>query len=33
MIPKTEMHQNQAVRFTLVVARTSANQWTVVDKF
>lgn len=33
MIPKTEMHQNQAVRFTLVVVRTSANQWTVVDKF
>jgi len=27
------MHQNQAVRFTLVVVRTSANQWTVVDKF
>ena len=33
MIPKTEMHQNQAVRFTLVVVRTSANQWTVVDKY
>ncbi|CAM3682400.1 hypothetical protein [Polynucleobacter antarcticus] len=30
---KTEIHQNQAVRFTLVAVRSGINQWTVVDKF
>ncbi len=30
---KTEMHLNQAVRFTLVMVRSGVNQWTVVDKF
>lgn len=30
---RTEIHQNHAVRFTLVLARTSGNQWVVVDKF
>lgn len=33
MISKTEIHLNQAVRFTLVTARSGVNQWTVVDKF
>lgn len=30
---RTEIHQNQAVRFTIVSARSSNNQWVVVDKF
>ena len=33
MVSKTEMHLNQAVRFTLVTVRSGVNQWTVVDKF
>lgn len=33
MVSKTEMHFNQAVRFTLVTVRSGVNQWTVVDKF
>lgn len=33
MVSKTEMHLNQAVRFTLVTVRSGINQWTVVDKF
>lgn len=33
MVAKTEMHFNQAVRFTLVTVRSGTNQWTVVDKF
>jgi len=33
MVSKTEMHLNQAVRFTLVAVRSGVNQWTVVDKF
>ena len=33
LISKTEMHLNQAVRFTLVTVRSGVNQWTVVDKF
>ena len=33
LISKTEMHSNQAVRFTLVTVRSGPNQWTVVDKF
>jgi hypothetical protein len=33
LISKTEIHQNQAVRFTLVAVRSGVNQWTVVDKF
>ena len=33
MISKTEMHQNQAVRFTYVTVRLNAHQWAVVDKF
>lgn len=33
MASKTEMHSNQAVRFTLVTVRSGVNQWTVVDKF
>jgi len=30
---RTEIHQNQAVRFTIVSARSGNNQWVVVDKF
>ncbi len=33
MISKTEIHQNQAVRFTYVTVRLNAHQWAVVDKF
>jgi len=33
LVSKTEMHLNQAVRFTLVTVRSGVNQWTVVDKF
>ena len=33
MVSKTELHLNQAVRFTLVTVRSGVNQWTVVDKF
>jgi hypothetical protein len=33
MVSKTEIHLNQAVRFTLVTVRSGVNQWTVVDKF
>ena len=33
LVSKTEMHLNQAVRFTLVTVRSGINQWTVVDKF
>ena len=33
LVSKTEMHFNQAVRFTLVTVRSGPNQWTVVDKF
>ncbi len=33
MISKTEVHQNQAVRFTYVTVRLNAHQWAVVDKF
>ena len=33
LVAKTEMHLNQAVRFTLVTVRSGTNQWTVVDKF
>lgn len=33
LVSKTEMHSNQAVRFTLVTVRSGVNQWTVVDKF
>lgn len=33
MISKTEIHQNQAVRFTYVTVRLNAYQWAVVDKF
>lgn len=33
MISKTEIHLNQAVRFTYVVVRLNAHQWAVVDKF
>lgn len=33
MASKTEMHLNQAVRFTLVTVRSGVNQWTVIDKF
>jgi len=33
LVSKTEIHLNQAVRFTLVTVRSGVNQWTVVDKF
>lgn len=33
LVSKTEIHSNQAVRFTLVTVRSGVNQWTVVDKF
>lgn len=33
LVSKTEIHFNQAVRFTLVTVRSGVNQWTVVDKF
>lgn len=33
IVSKTEMHMNQAVRFSLVVVRSGINQWTVIDKF
>ena len=33
MVSKTELHLNQAVRFTLVTVRSGVNQWTVIDKF
>jgi len=33
LVSKTEMHLNQAVRFTLVTVRSGVNQWAVVDKF
>jgi hypothetical protein len=33
LVSKTEIHSNQAIRFTLVTVRSGINQWTVVDKF
>ena len=33
LVSKTEIHLNQAVRFTLVTVMSGVNQWTVVDKF